>query len=174
MAERDGDTAYWQKVQKEELPHCGLCDPVTRHVERGDGRVELCSRCHPLQDALLPQTWRCPACHALIYRTERGLPCDKHRTIIGWRAAYDAARSGAEPLLPNPVTEAGATTARGLLAGRPRAADPDGGPAAGLWGEALARQQAAEARAARIPDPPPDDGDGEEAPPDDDEYRPPF
>jgi hypothetical protein len=28
-------------------PHCGRCDPVTRWVERGDGRDEKCPDCHP-------------------------------------------------------------------------------------------------------------------------------
>src|SRR5580693_1540490 len=166
-ADPNGDRDFWSKVQKQELPHCGLCDPFTRQVERADGRFERCSRCHPLQDALLPQTWRCPECHALIYRDQRGLPCDKHRTIIGWRHSYDAALAPAEPLLPNPVTEAGANDARSRLATRPRPAPRNdrsdlehGGPLlnladdslavlSGLHGEALARAQAAKARAAR-------------------------
>ena len=188
MAERDGDGAFWSNVQKEDLPHCGLCDPATRHVERDDGRTARCSRCHPLQDKLLPQTWRCPACHALIYRTERGLPCDKHRTVTGWRRDYDEAAAGQAALMANPAAEAGAKDARTQLAARPRAAiaaaPPD--PTAGLGGEALARAQLAEARAARGPDPVPDaDEPGEpdpadQDPPDDDpeeapaDYVPPF
>jgi hypothetical protein len=181
----NGDRDFWSKVQKQELPHCGLCDPVTRHVERDDGRFERCPRCHPLQGALLPQTWRCPVCRALIYRDQRGLPCDRHRTIIGWRHAYDAARSDALPLA-SPVTEAGAKDARGQLAARPLPGWPAASIGAGLHGEALARAQAAESRAARpaellpVPDPEPDPDDDpepddpdpdepEEPPPDDDD-----
>jgi hypothetical protein len=67
-------------------------------------------------------------CRALIYRDQRGLPCDKHRTIIGWRHAYDQARSGAATLLPNPVTEAGAADARAQLAARPRPPAPETPP----------------------------------------------
>jgi hypothetical protein len=127
VAKRDGDDAFWSKVQKEELPHCGQCDPATRQIERADGRISRCPRCHPLQDGLLPQTWRCPACRALIYRDQRGLPCDQHRTVTGWRADYDEARSGQEALLPNPTTEAGSQAARTLLAER-QAPEPEPEP----------------------------------------------
>jgi hypothetical protein len=123
----NGDGAFWSGVQRQALPHCGVCDPVTRQLEDGD-RAVRCPRCHPLQDELLPQTWRCPVCRALIYRDQRGLPCDKHRTIIGWRHAYDQARSGAATLLPNPVTEAGAADARAQLAARPRPPAPETPP----------------------------------------------
>jgi hypothetical protein len=122
----DGNGAFWSKVQNEELPHCGLCDPATRHVELDDGRVSRCPRCHPLQDQLLPQTWRCPSCRALIFRTERGLPCGVHRTVAATHREYDEAQSGAVPLLPNPVTDAGAKSARAQLAEREGQADePD-------------------------------------------------
>jgi hypothetical protein len=124
-ADPNGDSAFWSKVQHEELPHCGLCDPVTRQVELGDGRLARCPRCHPLQNALLPQVWRCPVCHALVYRDQRGLPCSVHRTVTSWHREYDAAQSGAEPLpLQNPVTEAGASQARTALAARPRPEPP--------------------------------------------------
>jgi len=125
----NGDTAFWQKVQKEELPHCGQCDPYTRQIERDDGRVERCPRCHPLQDALLPQHWRCPACRALIPRVDRGLPCGMHRTVTGFRAAYDEALSGQDQLpLVNPTTESGAKDARAQLADRLPAVEPAAGP----------------------------------------------
>lgn len=121
----NGDRDFWQKVQKEELPHCGSCDPYSRLVERGDGRMERCPRCHPLQDALLPQHWRCPACRALIPRSERGLPCNLHRTVTAFRAAYDLAQAGQEQLtLANPATETGAKSARAQLAER-QADEPD-------------------------------------------------
>ena len=151
MAERDGDNAFWSKVQKEDLPHCGLCDPVGRHVELDDGRIARCPRCHPLQGEQLPQLWRCAACHALIYRIDRDMPCGRHRTVAGWQRDYDQARAGQVPLMPSPVTEAGAKDARTALAGRPRAAAAPGpaSPAAGLWGEALAREQLAEIEARR-------------------------
>jgi hypothetical protein len=122
----NGDRPFWSGVEKQELPHCGACDPVTRHIERDDGRIARCPDCHPLQDALLPQHWRCPICRALIYRDQRGMPCDKHRTVIGWRHAYDAAQSGADTLMPNATTETGAKSARTLLAHRPR---PEAEPA---------------------------------------------
>lgn len=32
-------------------PWCGLCDEQTRQVERPDGRITRCPRCHPLVDA---------------------------------------------------------------------------------------------------------------------------
>ena len=66
-------------------------------------------------------------CHALIYRDQRGLPCSAHRTVDGWHRDYDLARLGAAPMLPNPVTEAGATAARALLAARPRPDEPPPG-----------------------------------------------
>lgn len=123
----NGDGAFWSKVQKEELPHCGLCDPYSRLIERDDGRMERCPRCHPLQDALLPQHWRCPACRALIPRSQRGLPCHLHRTVAAFRASYDEAQAGQERLpLANPVTESGAKSARAQLAERDGQADePD-------------------------------------------------
>jgi hypothetical protein len=168
MADRDGDTAFWSKVQKEDLPHCGLCDPVSRHIELDDGRIARCPRCHPLQTELLPQTWRCPVCHALIYRDQRGLPCSVHRTVTGWQRAYDAAQVTL-PLV-NPVTEAGAKIAREALASRPRPEPRPSAEGAGLTGEALARAQLAELRAARESSPLADETSPPEQPPDDDEY----
>jgi hypothetical protein len=171
-ADRDGDGAFWSKVQKQELPHCGLCDPATRQVELDDGRIARCPRCHPLQDALMPQTWRCGACHALIYRDQRGLPCSKHRTVAGWHREFDQAQAGRQdPLMPDPGTETGAKAARTQLAARPRPAAPAADPMAGLWGEALARAQVAEARAARERELPPDAPEDTDA---DDDYEPPF
>jgi hypothetical protein len=130
MADRDGDSAFFGDLhRKEEVPHCGLCDPHTRHIERDDGRIARCPRCWPPHadkpkapgpHDLLPQHWRCGGCHALIYITERGVPCSKHRTVEGWQRDYDAAAAGVEPLLPNPVTETGAKDARTQLATRPR------------------------------------------------------
>ena len=148
------------------LPHCGQCDPDTRQVGLADGRVGRCPRCHPLQDALLPQTWRCPRCHALIYRDQRGLPCDKHRTVTGWHREHDEAQAGhQDQLIPDEGAEAGAKAARAQLAARPRPDAPAGNPEAGLWGEALARVQVAEARARRdaelAPAPATPDGDFE-------------
>ena len=123
----NGDSAFWQKVQKQELPHCGECDPYSRLIERDDGRVARCPRCHPLQDAMLPQHWRCGACHAIIPRSERGLPCSLHRTVTAWRSAYDEALAGQEQLvLANPSTETGAKSARAQLGEHERqAAEPD-------------------------------------------------
>jgi hypothetical protein len=182
-ADPNGDAAFWSKVQKEELPHCGLCDPETRQVDLDDGRIGRCPRCHPLQDALLPQAWRCPACHALVYRDQRGLPCDRHRTIAGWHREYDQGQAGAEPLLPSPATEAGAKAARTQLADRPRPARPapPEAPATadttGLHGEALARAQLAEIAARRQAEEllraAPEDGDDDDPGyDDDDDYDP--
>jgi len=136
LAYRDESSPdFWSKVQKEELPHCGLCDPVTRHIEGDDGRVARCPRCWPPfaskpgapnAASMLPQYWRCPVCRALTYRTESGLPCGVHRTVTAWRRDYDAAQSGQAPLFANPVTEAGARSARAQMADRPR---PDPEPA---------------------------------------------
>jgi hypothetical protein len=124
VADRDGDGEFWTKVGSEEVPHCGLCDH-TRHIEQDDGRVARCPRCWPphadkpnaprLGD-LLPQHWRCGRCHAVIYRTDRDLPCEMHRAVSRWQADYDEAQSGQQALaIVNPVTEAGAAVARARL-----------------------------------------------------------
>jgi hypothetical protein len=136
MAERDGDAAYFGALhEKGEVPHCGLCDPATRHIEREDGRIIRCPQCWPPYadkahapgpHDLLPQHWRCGGCHRLIYVNERGVPCDRHRTVEGWHRDSDAAQSGIEPLMDNPTTETGAKSARTLLAHRPR---PEAEPA---------------------------------------------
>jgi hypothetical protein len=121
MADRDGDTAFWSRLEHADLPHCGQCDR-TRHVEHADGRLARCPTCHPLQGETMPQGCPRPGVPAPSARTER------------WADA--------------------AAEARRMLENRPRPDKPAGQAAApaALTGEALARAQVAEARAARLPD----------------------
>ena len=108
----------------------------TRHVEGADGRLIRCPNCHPLQGDVMPQA-----------RPRPGEPAP-------------SARSGR-------YAEA-AAEARSMLENRPRP-DKRAGQAAApdaLTGEALARQQLAEARAARLGRTEPADGQ----PPGGDDY----
>ena len=115
--DRDGNSDFWSKVQREELPPCGQCDR-TRHVEGPGGRLTRCPNCHPLQADPMPQAPR---------------PGDPPPSVRSARWADAAAE------------------ARRMLAERPRPlADPGAPDTARLYGEALARQQVAEARAARL------------------------
>lgn len=41
-----------------------------------------------IEDRKLPQFARCGSCGAVVYTWERNAPCDKHRTVAGWRAYY--------------------------------------------------------------------------------------
>jgi hypothetical protein len=119
MADRDGDAAYWARLEREDLPHCGQCDR-TRHVEGDDGRLTRCPTCHPLQGDPMPQALPRP-----------GEPPPSARTTRWAEAAAEARR---------------------MLEDRPRPGKPAGQAAAlaALTGEALARAQLAEARAARL------------------------
>ena len=68
-SDRDGNSDFWAKVQREELPPCGQCDR-TRHVER-DGRLIRCPNCHPLQGETMPQARPRPGDPPPSARTER-------------------------------------------------------------------------------------------------------
>lgn len=108
----------------------------TRHVEGADGRLIRCPRCHPLQGDPMPQG--------------RPRPGEPPPPVRSGRYAEAAAE------------------ARSMLENRPRP-DKRAGQAAApaaLTGEALARQQLAEARAARLGRTEPADGQ----PPGGDDY----
>ena len=92
----------------------------SRHVEGEGGRLTRCPRCHPLQGETMPQG--------------RPRPGEPPRSVRSGRYAEAAAE------------------ARSMLENRPRP-DKRAGQAAApaaLTGAALARRQAAEARAARL------------------------
>ena len=136
MADRDGDSAFWSRLDRDDLPHCGQCDR-TRHIEGDDGRLARCPTCHPLQAETMPQA-----------RPRPGVPAPSTRTDRWADAAAEARR---------------------MLENRPRPDKPAGQAAApaALTGAALARAQAADARAARLDWP--DYGDDPDQPdPDDD------
>jgi hypothetical protein len=135
MTDRDGDSDFWSRLNREELPHCGQCDR-TRHVEGDGGRLTRCPTCHPLAGEPMPQTRRRP-----------GEPDPPARTERYAEAAAEARRMLADR--PRPLTDPGAPDT-------PR-----------LYGEALAREQLAEARAARL-EPTADPPDGQ--PPGGDDY----
>jgi hypothetical protein len=81
MTDRDGDGSFWSALNREELPHCGQCDP-TRHVEGADGRLTRCPNCHPLQGQPMPQA-----------RARRGEPPPSTRTPRWSDAAAQARRT---------------------------------------------------------------------------------
>ena len=41
---------------------------------------------------LKAQFKRCPACQAIIYAWDLGLPCDTHRIVADWQAYYNSGR----------------------------------------------------------------------------------
>jgi hypothetical protein len=103
MADRDGDSAFWSRLDREDLPHCGQCDP-SRHAEGADGRLIRCPNCHPLQGELMPQARPRPGEPAPSVRTER------------WADAAAEARRMLEER-PRPDKRAGQAAAPAALTG---------------------------------------------------------
>jgi hypothetical protein len=100
MADRDGDSAFWSRLDREDLPHCGQCDP-SRHAEGADGRLIRCPTCHPLQGDPMPQA-----------RPRPGEPAAEARRMLEERPRPDK-RAG-QAAAPAALT--GAALARAQLA----------------------------------------------------------